>query len=82
MNHFGTSCAMLGFTISLNKTNVMATGEEITQTIMVSKHQLNVVNNFKYIGSTIRNDLSLDAEIQKRIDMASSSWRIQTTTGR
>ena len=51
----------------------MATGAEITPTIMVSNHQLNVVNNFNYLGSTITNDLSLDAEIQKRIGMASSA---------
>jgi hypothetical protein len=73
MNRFATSCEMFGLTISLNKTNVMATGAEITPTIMVSNHQLNVVNNFNYLGSTIIDDLSLDAEIQKRIGMASSA---------
>ena len=73
MNRFATSYEMFGLAISLNKTNVMATGAEITPTIMASNHQLNVVNNFNYLGSTIIDDLSLDAEIQKRIGMASSA---------
>jgi hypothetical protein len=70
---FATSCNIFRLTISLNKTNVMAIGAELTPTIMVSNHQLNVVNNFNYLGSTITDDLSLDAEIQKRIGVASSA---------
>jgi hypothetical protein len=63
MNRFATSGEMFELTISLHKSNAMATGADITPTIMVSNLQPNVVNNFNYLGSTITDDISLDDEI-------------------
>ena len=61
-----------GFTISLKKTKVLA--QAITSLkITINNYELEVVEQFKYLGSTITSKLSLDRELDRRIGMAAST---------
>ena len=62
MTRFAVACSEFALTISLKKTNTMA------QDISVD-----VVENFTYLGSTISNNLSLDAEANVRIGKAATA---------
>ena len=52
----------------------MAQGADIAPTIYVNDHELDVVSDFTYLGSTVRDDLSLDSEISRRIGRASTTF--------
>ena len=54
-------------TTSIKKTEVMAQDAEIPPSIYIDGSNLSVVDNFKYLGSTISSNLSLDVEINARI---------------
>lgn len=73
MNRFSTACDLFSLTISLKKTQVMCQGTTIPATISINDHQLEIVNQFTYLGSTATNNLSLDTEIDKRIGKAAST---------
>ena len=64
--------SLLGFTISLKKTNVMAQGTDHPPTITIDGHVLKVVDDFTYLGSTISSSLTLEAEISSRIVKAAT----------
>ena len=72
MDRFAKSCKEFGLTISIKKTNVMAQGADPPD-ITINGNHLNIVDQFTYLGSTITNDLLLDAEISKRIGKASTT---------
>ena len=59
--------------MSLKKTNVMAQGTDNQPKICVDNYELEAVNNFTYLGSTISSNISLDAEIDKRIGKAATT---------
>ena len=50
----------------------MAQNAEIPPSIYIDGSNLSVVDNFKYLGSTISNNLSLDVEINARIGKAAT----------
>ena len=70
---FAEACNEFGLTISLKKTNIM--GQDVTEVpqIRIGDHTLEVVETFTYLGSTIANNLSLDAELSSRIGKASTA---------
>lgn len=45
----------------------------ITPTITIGDHSLEVVDKFTYLGSTISSNLSLGAELNARIDKAATA---------
>lgn len=73
MTRFSDACRDFGLTISLKKTEVMAQDVDSPPNIKISNHQLEVVDSFVYLGSTISNSLSLDEELNKRIGKAATT---------
>uniref|UniRef100_A0A5F8G576 RNA-directed DNA polymerase n=1 Tax=Monodelphis domestica TaxID=13616 RepID=A0A5F8G576_MONDO len=77
VDRFSTATKLFGLTISLSKTEVLfqpAPGRPTNQPcITIDGTQLSNVNTFKYLGSTIANDGSLDHEINARIQKASQA---------
>uniref|UniRef100_A0A5F8HFV9 RNA-directed DNA polymerase n=1 Tax=Monodelphis domestica TaxID=13616 RepID=A0A5F8HFV9_MONDO len=77
VDRFSTTTKLFGLTISLSKTEVLfqpAPGRPMNQPrITIDGTQLSNVNTFKYLGSTIANDGSLDHEINARIQKASQA---------
>ena len=66
MDRFSQACKDFGLTISLKKTNVLSQYVDTPPAICIDDYQLEVVHQFAYLGSTISDNLSLDAEINKR----------------
>ena len=64
------ACKEFGLKISLKKTNVMAQDAGHPPTIAIDRYNLEVVENFTYLGSTISNSLSIDVEVNRRIAKA------------
>ena len=79
MDRFSQACTDFGLTISLKKTNVLSQDVDTPPAICIKDHQLEVVHQFTYLGSTISDNLSLDAEINKRIGKAASTLGRLTT---
>ena len=77
VNRFAEACRLFGLTISLSKTEVLFQPAPRTArpppTIRIEGTQLKVVDQFKYLGSIISSDGSLDKEIAARIGKASQS---------
>ena len=66
MDSFSKACKDFGLTISLKKTNVLGQGTMELPAIMIGYYELDVVEQFIYLGSTITDSLSLDTEIDKK----------------
>ena len=64
------ACKEFGLTISLKKTNIMAQDAESPSVITIENTQLEFVNSFTYLGSTVSDTLNLDTEISSRIAKA------------
>ncbi len=79
MDHFSQACKDFGLTISLKKTNVLGQGTEAPPTITIDDYELDAVHQFTYLGSTITDNLSLDAEIGQRIGKAATTLARLTT---
>ena len=73
MDCFSQACKDFGLTISLKKTNVLEQGTKAPPVITIDNYELDAVCHFTYLGSTITDNLSLDAEIDKRIGKAAST---------
>ncbi|XP_056659429.1 uncharacterized protein LOC130455130 [Monodelphis domestica] len=77
VNRFFTTTKLFGLTISLSRTEMLfqpAPGRPTNQPcITIDGTQISNVNTFKYLGSTIANDGSLDHEINARIQKASQA---------
>jgi hypothetical protein len=75
---FSTAARRFGLIISIKKTEVLyqpARGEPyVSPVVTVEGKQLNSVKTFKYLGSTISNDASLDAEITSRIAKGTAAF--------
>ena len=67
------ACKDLGLTISLKKTNVLGQDTEETPVITIDDYELDAFCQCTYLGSTINDNLSLDAEINKMIGKAAST---------
>ena len=78
MDRFADACTRFGLTISLPKTKVMFTPvaghNHVEPDVYVYGSRLEVVKNVVYLGSTLSNDGSLDAEIKERISKASGAF--------
>ena len=59
-----------GLTINFKKTNIMAQCVDSPPTITIGDTQLEAVEAFTYLGSTVTSTVSLDAEISSRIAKA------------
>ena len=70
---FSQACKDFALTISLKKTNVLGQDTETPPVITIDEYELDAVCQFTYLGSTITDNLSLDAEINKRIGKAAST---------
>ena len=66
------ACKEFGLTISLRKTNILAQGAESPIVITIDNTELEVVDTFTYLGSTVSSPTSLDAEISCRIAKAAA----------
>lgn len=76
IDSFSQACSAFCLQISLKKTNVMAHGVEHPPTIIVNKQRLGVVKEFTYLGSTVTDNLSMEAEINKRIGQAATFGKL------
>ena len=72
VNRLSHACKEFGLTISLKKTNVMAQGADHPPTVAIDGYNLEAVENFTYLGSTISGSLSIDAEVNSRIAKAAA----------
>ena len=69
---FATVCQDFGLTIFIKETEVLAMGTHAEPTILISNQALNSVDTFKYHGSTITSNLSLDSDLNARIGKGAS----------
>ena len=72
MDSLSSACKAFGLTISIKKTNVMGQDVETPPSISIDTQNLECVNTFTYLGSTISSDLSLDAELNTRLARAAT----------
>ena len=70
---FSHACNNFGIIISLNKTNVLGQDTEAPPVITINDYELDAVCQFTYICSTVIDNLSLDADINKSIVKAAST---------
>ena len=70
---FSQTCKDFGLTISLKKTNVLGQDTVELPAITIDDYELDVVEQFTYLGSTVTENLSLDTEIDKRIGKAATT---------
>ena len=73
MDRFSQACKDFGLIISLKKTNVLGQDIPAPPVITINNYELKVIHQFTYLGSTITDNLSLDAEINKRIGKAATT---------
>ena len=73
MDSFSQACKDFGLTISLKKTNVLGQDTMELPAITIDDYDLDVVEQFTYLGSTITENLSLDTEIEKGIGKAATT---------
>ena len=73
MDCFSQACKDFGLTISLKKTNILGQDTEAPPVITINDNELDALCQFTYLGSTITDNLSMDAWIDKRIGKAAST---------
>lgn len=73
MDCFSQARKEFGLTISLKKTNVLGQDTPAPPVVTIDDYELDVVQEFTYLGSTITDNLSLDTEIDERIGKASTN---------
>nr|VZH97737.1 unnamed protein product [Spirometra erinaceieuropaei] len=87
MDLFSAACENFGLVINTQKTVVMhqpppnsATARNAPPQISVNGTQLQVVENFPYLGSTLSRNTKIDNEVANRISKASQAFgRLQNT---
>nr|VZI03305.1 unnamed protein product [Spirometra erinaceieuropaei] len=86
MDVFSTACKNFGLVVNTQKTVVMhqpppnsATAPNAPPQISVNGTQLQVVENFPYLGSTVSRNTKIDDEVARRISKASQAFgRLQS----
>ena len=71
---FAKACSEFGLKISPGKTVALSQGSLAPPTIYINGKTLSVVEKFPYLGSTISNTNSLDAELDCRIGKAATTF--------
>jgi len=66
------TCKEFGLTISLKKANVMAQDADSPPSVTIDGYNLEVVENFTYLGLKISSSLSIDYEVNGRIAKAAA----------
>nr|VZI16646.1 unnamed protein product [Spirometra erinaceieuropaei] len=87
MDLFSAACEKFGLVINTQKTVVMlqppshsVTAPNASPQIRVNGTQLQVVENFPYLGSTLSRNTKIDNEVANRISKASQAFvRLQST---
>ena len=69
---FSTACRHFGLTISIKKTKILSQ-KAPAPAIKIENEQLENVEDFTYLGSTISSNLSLDKELDIRIGKAATT---------
>nr|VZI46782.1 unnamed protein product [Spirometra erinaceieuropaei] len=90
MDLFSTACEKFGLVINTQKTVMMhqtppnsATAPNAPPQISVDGTQLQVVENFPYLGSTLSRNTKIDDEVANRISKASQAFgRLQSTVSK
>ena len=72
MDRFSQACKDFGLTISLKKTSVLGQDVDTSPVNTIDNYELDVVHQLTYLGSTISNNLSLNAEINQCIGKAAT----------
>ena len=70
VNRFAHACREFGLTISLKKTNVIARDASQVPSVKTNDYTLEVLEDFTFLGSNFSSNLSLDTEINRRIEKA------------
>ena len=70
---FSEACKDFRRTISLKKADILGQDTMELPAITIDDYELDVIEQFRYLGSTITNNLSLDTEIDKRIGKAATT---------
>ena len=73
MDHFSQTYKDFRPTISLTKSSVLGQDTMELPVITINDYELDVIEQFTYLGSTITDNLSLDNEIDKRIGKAATT---------
>ena len=68
LDRFSAACDDFSLTTSLTKTQVMAQAAPVAPNLTVKNFQLEVVHHFTYLGSATADILSLDVELDKRLE--------------
>ena len=80
MNRLSKACKNFGLTISLKKTQVTGQNVDSPLNIKICNQQIDVVNEFTFLGSAITDTLSLVQELNKRIGKATTTLSRLTKT--
>ena len=73
MTHFRDACQDFGLAISLKKIQVMGQDVDSPPAISINDHELDVTHDIVYLGSTISDTLSFDAESNRLIGKAATT---------
>ncbi len=75
VNAFNQVAKRYDLTISIKKTKILHVGETGQDPIKVGGEELESVDSFAYLGSTLAADGSLDQEVIRRISKAAAAFR-------
>ena len=67
--------ANAGLHLNLTKTKVMTTGPTDDFSVSVDGHEIEVVDSFRFLGSTITSDSRCEKDIRRRISLGKSAVR-------
>ena len=73
LDHFSLASKEFGLIISLKKTNILCQGMPSPRSIFINNTKLEVVHSFNYLGSTVADSISLDAELDIRLGKAATT---------
>ena len=73
ITRFSGACQDFGLTIGLKKTQVMGQDVNSPPAISINDHELDVIDDFVYLGLAISDTLSLDAKINRSIGKAATT---------
>ena len=73
LDRFSLASKEFGFSKSLKKTNILCQGTPSPPSIFIDNTKLEVAHRFNYLGSTVTDNLSLDAELDIRFGKAATT---------